>query len=318
MKEIGPIVPIVTPCSRNGEIDAQGFRAVCQEMLKAGCAGIFIGGSTGRGPWFNLKDRAAICRMAADCIQENTLLLGGCTALGLPGMIDAARVMADSGAKAVVATAPGYFHYDQEEVEAIFLKFADASPLPVMIYDIPEFTNMQFTNDLVLKLAKHGNIMGLKDSSANLEHFETLLDALRDRSDFTLFQGKEMFITESLRRGASGFIVSVIHLAPQTFVELYQAVRAGKDEHANSIQAGIDRMMELVFGSIRDRPESSTLFHLLNIALEDRGVCKNILLDHDGDAPAWLVEKARLAVEMGKAAINPVRQEPVIKTQSEE
>ena len=227
MKDIGPIVPIVTPCTRSGEIDVHGFRRVCQEMLTAGCAGIFVGGSTGRGPWFNLKDRAVICQVAADCIKRDTLLLGGCTALGLPGMIEAARVMADSGARAVVATAPGYFHYDQEEVENIFLKFADASPLPVMIYDIPEFTNMQFTNDLVLKLAKHGNIMGLKDSSANLEHFETLLEALRERTDFTLFQGKEMYITESLRRGASGFIVSVIHIAPHTFVELYRALGGG-------------------------------------------------------------------------------------------
>ena len=118
MKDIGPIVPIVTPCTRSGEIDVHGFRRVCQEMLTAGCAGIFVGGSTGRGPWFNLKDRAVICQVAADCIERDTLLLGGCTALGLPGMIEAARVMADSGARAVVATAPGYFHYDQEEVEA--------------------------------------------------------------------------------------------------------------------------------------------------------------------------------------------------------
>jgi dihydrodipicolinate synthase/N-acetylneuraminate lyase len=306
MKELGPIVPIVTPCKRNGEVDVDGFKVVCKEMLVADCKGIFIGGSTGRGPWFSLQNRAAICRAAADCVDEDTLLLAGCTALGLPGMIESAKVMADAGARSVVATAPGYFHYDQEEIESIFLKFADASPLPVVIYDIPEFTNMQFTNDMVLRLAQHGNIMGLKDSSADLPRFESLLDALRDRPDFALLQGKEMFIAESLRRGASGFVVSVIHLAPRTFVELYRAVRAGQEEYADSIQAGIDRMMDVVFGCIHDRPESSTLFHLLNVALEERGVCENILLDHDGEAPAWLVEKARLAVELGVSAIKPV------------
>jgi 4-hydroxy-tetrahydrodipicolinate synthase len=306
MKELGPIVPIVTPCKRSGEVDVDGFKAVCKEMLDAGCKGIFVGGSTGRGPWFNLQSRASICRAAADCISADTLLLAGCTALGLPGMIESAKVMADAGARSVVATAPGYFHYDQEEIETIFLKFADASPLPVVIYDIPEFTNTQFTNDLVLRLANHGNIVGLKDSSADLPRFESLLDALGDRPDFALLQGKEMFIAESLRRGASGFVVSVIHLAPRTFVELHRAVRSGEDEYADSIQAGIDRMMDLVFGCLRDRPESSTLFHMLNVALMERGVCDNILLDHDGDAPDGLLEKARRAIVLGKKAIEPV------------
>jgi len=306
MKDLGPIVPIVTPCKRSGEVDVDGFKAVCKEMLAAGCKGIFIGGSTGRGPWFSLQDRAAICRTAANCISVDTLLLAGCTALGLPGMIEAAKVMADAGARSVVATAPGYFHYDQEEIESIFLKFADASPLPVVIYDIPEFTNTQFTNELVMRLANHGNIIGLKDSSADLPRFESLLDALGDRPDFALLQGKEKFIAESLRRGASGFVVSVIHLAPRTFVELYGAVRASQDEHVDSIQTGIDRMMDIIFSCIHDRPESSTLFHMLNFALKERGVCENILLDHDGDAPNWLLEKTRRAIDLGMKAIAPV------------
>ncbi|PWB50459.1 MAG: hypothetical protein C3F13_16030 [Anaerolineales bacterium] len=307
MKDLGPIVPIVTPCQRSGEIDLEGFKAVCKEMLLAGCKGIFVGGSTGRGPWFSLEDRVRLCRAAVDCIGKDILLLGGCTALGLPEMIESARMMADAGARAAVATVPGYFRYDQDEIESIFLKFADASPIPVVIYDIPEFTNSQITNTLLLKLANHSNILGLKDSSADLPRFELLLEALHGRPDFALLQGKEKLITESLRRGASGFIVSVIHLAPETFVGLYRAIRSGQEEKANSIQAGVDRMMDLVFECLHDRPESSTLFHLLDVALRQRGTCENILLDHDGEAPAWLIEKAHRAVEMCNTALKPMQ-----------
>jgi len=303
MKELGPIVPIVTPCRRDGAVDLDGFRAVCAEMLSAGCRGIFIGGSTGRGPWFTLEDRAALCRAAAGCIGgRGALLLAGCTALGLPGMLEAARRMADAGAQVAVATAPVYFRYDQQELQSIFLKFADASPLPVIVYDIPEFTNLQFTNELLLKLAGHGNILGLKDSSADLPRFEALLEALHDRPDFALLQGKEMLITESLRRGASGFVVSVIHLLPGPFVDLYRAVRAGETQRADALQSGIDRLMDLIFEVIHARPETSTLFHLLNVALRERGVCDNLLLDHDGETPAWLVEKAHQAVALCAAA----------------
>jgi 4-hydroxy-tetrahydrodipicolinate synthase len=306
MKELGPVVPIVTPCKRNGEVDVEGFKKVCKEMLDAGCKGIFVAGSTGRGPWFSLENRARLCRAAASCIQGDELLLAGCTALGLPGMVEAAQVMADAGARAAVATVPGYFHYNQAEIETIFLKFADASPLPVLVYDIPEFTNLQLTNELVLKLARHGNVLGLKDSSADLPRFESLLDALRDRPDFYLFQGKEMLTTESLRRGASGFIVSVIHLLPETFVALYRAVRSGQVERADALQAGIDRMMDVVFDCIHRRPETSTLFHMLNVALRERGVCDNLLLAHDGESPEWLVAETRRTVAMCKAALGLV------------
>ncbi len=304
MKELGPVVPIVTPCQRNGAIDLEGFKAVCKDMLDSGCKGIFIGGSTGRGPWFSLADRAKLVQTAAQYSNKDILLLAGCTALGLPGMIEAAHAMAEAGAQAAVVTAPVYFHYDQQEIESIFLRFADASPIPVVIYDIPEFTNLQFTNNLVLKLANHGNILGLKDSSADLGRFEALLDALRERPDFALLQGKENLISESLRRGASGFVVSVIHLGPKTFVNLYEAVRSGQTEKAGSIQAGVNQMMNLIFDVLHARPESSSLFHLLNIALRERGVCRNILLDHDGEPPDWLVEKARQAVELCSAAVN--------------
>jgi 4-hydroxy-tetrahydrodipicolinate synthase len=302
MKDFGPIVPLVTPCSCSGVPDLDGLQAVCKEMLDAGCKGIFVAGSTGRGPWFSRADREKICRAAAKQINHGVPLFAGVIGSGLPDMIENARAMADAGAQVAVATVPGYFKYNPKEIETIYKEFADASPLPVMVYDIPEFTNTKLDHRMILRLARHGNIVAFKDSSADFERFKELISALERYPDFLLFQGKENLIFDSLRLGASGFIVSLIHLAPAAFIRLYKATRAGEFNLAAQIQDQIGQMLALVRESIEKRPESSTLFHMLNYAVRQRGICENILLEQDEESPPWLIQNSQKAVEICIAA----------------
>ena len=292
MKDFGPIVPIVTPCNRAGEPDLKGLQSVCKEMLDAGCKGIFVAGSTGRGPWFSRTDREKICSTAAGQINGAASLFAGVTGSGLPDMLENAHAMADSGAQIVVATVPGYFKYNQKEIETIYLEFADATPLPVMVYDIPEFTNTKLDLGMILRLAKHENIVAFKDSSADFERFKELHAALEAQPDFLLFQGKENLLFDSLCMGASGFIVSLLHLAPAAFVGLYRATRAGDLNTAGLIQSRINEVLTLVREGIDKRPESSTLFHILNYALRQRSVCENLLLEQDGEPPLWLTQQS--------------------------
>lgn len=302
MKDFGPLVPIVTPCSPGGEPDLAGVQAVCREMIAAGCRGIFVTGSTGRGPWFSRADRANVCAAAADVCQETTPLIAGASGSGLPDMLDNARAMADAGARIVVATVPGYYKYNPAEIEAIYLSFADASPLPVMVYDIPEFTHTKLDEGLLLRLARHGNIVAFKDSSADGARFGALVKALAERPDFLIFQGKENLLLESLQLGASGFIVSLIHLAPAAFVGLYRAARAGDLALGGAIQERIDATLTLIRNAIERRPESSTLFYMLNQALRKRGVCANLILSHENDQPAWLADVSQRAIAECEAA----------------
>ncbi len=314
MKDIGPVVPIVTPCSLDGSVNLNGFQSVCDDMLNAGCKGIFVAGTTGRGPWFSLDERVKLCHTAYDQIRSHQSqaivpLLAGVTSSGLPGMLENTRAMADAGAQIAVATVPTYFHYNQIEIETIYSKFADASPLPVIVYDIPEFTNVKLANDMVLRLARHGNVIGFKDSSADLERFKGLVEALQSFPEFYLMQGKENLIAESLQIGASGFIVSLMHIDPVPFIGVYRAVHEGNYQLAQMLQTEINKVIKLVKQSIDKRPESSTLFHMLNYALQKRGVCQNILLGHDDQAPSWVFENAQQAVEICQAAAALIQSE---------
>jgi 4-hydroxy-tetrahydrodipicolinate synthase len=301
MKQLGVVVPIVTPCHRDGQLDIEGLRTVCNDMTQASCHGIFVLGSTGRGPWFGRDDRAKICTTVAEVIGPDTPLLAGCMASGISGMLKNAKMMADSGAAIAVATAPMYFQYADKELETIFLNFADTSPLPVIIYDIPDFTGIGLEPKLLMKLAKHENIVGFKDSSANYDNFKQLLDALNEETpDFYLMQGKEHLLKDSLFAGASGLVVSLLHVDPRPFVGLYNAVQAGETEIADRLQQAITRIMECIKGCFAKRPQTSTLFHFLNTALNHRGIDVNIRLEHEGPCPDWIAEKARQALEIAE------------------
>jgi 4-hydroxy-tetrahydrodipicolinate synthase len=217
-------------------------------------------------------------------------------------MLENVYAMADAGAQMAVVTAPGYFRYNQREIETIFLKFADASPLPVIVYDIPDLVGIKLDGDMIIRLAGHGNIVGFKDSTADFDRFKKLLTGIGDIYEFCVLQGKERFLADSLIEGASGFVVSLLQIDPRPFVALNKAVCSGKTELAHRIQAEINKVVVLVEESFEQRPETSTLFHFLNWSLRHRGVCDNILLDHDGDCPPWLAECARKAFEICEAA----------------
>jgi len=298
VKDLGVLAPIVTPCQRTGEPDLAGLRSVADDLARAGVRHLFALGSTGRGPWFARREQAAVCRALAERLPHGGVLFAGCIAPGLPGMIENARAMAEAGAGVAVATAPPYFTYNLREIEAIFLTFADRSPLPVVVYDIPAFTGLTLDPDLVLRLARHPNIVGFKDSSGDFERFGRLAEALEDRPGFWLLQGKEEYLADSLRAGASGFVVSFVHFAPWVFTTLYRAVRNGDGAKADALQAKVNAVCRVVRDLEARLPEVSRLFHLLDLVLRHRGVCGNLLLSHEAEPPEAVRRAAERIIEI--------------------
>ena len=305
MKELGILVPIVTPTTAQGDPDLPGLRNVCDEMLGAGCNAIFVNGSTGRGPWWDRADRVKICRTVAQHIADDVPLFAGCMAPGISDMIDHAQAAADAGAQVAIVTAPGYFAYGVDEVESVFLRFADASPIPVLVYDIPAFVGMKLDREMVLRLAAHDNVVGFKDSTGDMDRFKLLMESLAEIPDFYLLQGKEHLLAESLLGGCSGFVVSLAHIDPRPFVALARAAFSGNRELAQGIQSHIIELLDLVNACFERRPPTSTMFHIIDHALRQRSVCDSIMLPHEGDCPDWLVAEANTALDICQEALSP-------------
>jgi 4-hydroxy-tetrahydrodipicolinate synthase len=302
MKDLGILVPIVTPCTADGAPDLGGLAAVTRDMLDAGCESIFCSGSTGRGPWYGRDRRAEIARTVRETAGSETVLFAGCMAPGLEEMLANAAAVKEAGADIAVVTAPVYFNYLPEEIERIFLAFVEKSPLPVMIYDIPDFTGVKLAGGMVERLAEHENVVGFKDSSQDMARFRELTHTLESRGEFYLLQGKENLLAESMLEGASGFVVSLLHIDPRPFVNLRAACREGDRERAGQIQARLAELLDLVERCVTRRPGISTLFHILNHALRTRGVTENLLLPHEGETPDWVAKETETALALSEKA----------------
>ena len=181
-------------------------------------------------------------------------------ASGLNDMLENAKAMADAGADIAVMTAPGYFDYSQEEIKNIFLRFIDQSPLPVLVYDIPDFTGVKLDEGLISDLVQHENVVGIKDSSGDRERFLSLLDHFKARDDLYVFQGKEVLLGESLLSGASGFVVSLIQIDPLPFVRLWEYAQAGNQKKVSEIQAYITRLQDCVTECMSSVPRPPRCF----------------------------------------------------------
>ncbi len=152
-----------------------------------------------------------------------------------------------------------------------------------------------------MRLADHNNVIGFKDSSEDYERFVRLIQGFAGIPNFWLLQGKENLLRDSLRDGASGFVVSLLHVSPEPFVQLYRAALAGDEGRAQELQARVTGLYHLLIGAFKRRPETSTHFHLLNAVLRRRGVCENIVLEHEGDAPDWLEAEMEKAIRIAEA-----------------
>lgn len=293
MKDFGVLVPIVTPCFENGEIDYAGLSSVTKFMVDAGSAGIFGAGSTGRGPWFQMKDQIKVCETIKSTVGDKAAVYMGCTATSFNQMVENSKEYAKAGADVAVITAPGYFSYNMYETEYILTKFVENSPIPVLIYDIPEFAGQKLDLGMLKRLADHPNVIGIKDSSADAERFNSMLDMFRDE-DLILLQGKELILADSLLKGASGLVVSFLHMDPRPFVALYNACKAGNVAEANRLQEGISEVFHVFAEVTEKRPGISSLFYILNYCLQQHGACDNILMPHEGkeDYPDWIQAKA--------------------------
>jgi len=303
MNYLGAVVPVVTPCSRSGELDDGGLRAVCDDMVGAGSSGIFVMGSTGRGPWFSHTVRARAIRIARDHLPAQIPVFAGCMANGIAEILEHARAAEAEGAAVAVVTAPGYFGYLDREVESILLEVADRSPLPLLLYDVPVYTGTQLAVASIVRLLSHENVVGMKDSTADAQRLQELLGAIGEIRGVWFLQGKEHLLAESMLSGGSGVITTFSHFGPRAYVSLCQAARQKDHTRATGIQRHVTALYHLVTECLARRPAISTLYHMVNLALQRRGVCQNIVLEHEGTCPGWLEARTLEALAHAEAAL---------------
>lgn len=270
----GIVPPMVTPLLDSKTLDEKGAAKIIDRMIDAGVAGIFVLGTTGESQSIPMKLRFDFVALASKLIAGRVPLLVGVTETSLEDSLALAEHACKCGAAAVVAAAPYYFPANQKELIGWYTALADASPLPVFLYNMPSKVKVFLNVPTVVELSRHPNIVGVKDSSGNQSYFQSLLYHFAG-SDFAVYMGPEEQMIAAVLCGGDGGVSGGANLFPELFVKAYRAAAAGDVEEARRLQKRIMHLSDSLYGL---EPGSDASFvKAIKCSLELKGIASGYL-----------------------------------------
>ncbi|MBK5188072.1 MAG: dihydrodipicolinate synthase family protein, partial [Gemmatimonadaceae bacterium] len=232
--------PVVTTFEeQSGELASGAFRANIKAHLAAGLAGVLVAGSTGEAALLDEDERLRLTELARPLVPDDRWLFTGTGAESTRECVRRTKDAAERGADAVLVVPPHYYGaaMTEDALWAHYSRVADESPVPVMLYNIPKYTHLTLAPKLVLALAEHPNIFGIKDSSGDLAQLRAYLEAQSDR--FTVLTGHAGTLLDALGYGARGGVLAVALFAAPLVFDLMDAIARGDGVSASEIQARV-------------------------------------------------------------------------------
>ena len=227
--------PIPTPFDDSGQIDLDALRANIARWNDTGLAGYVALGSNGEAPLLDADESSALVRAVRKAMAPGMRLIAGAGRESTRETIRACHMAADAGAEAVLVITPWY--YDRamsgDALRRHYEAVAGASPIPVLLYNMPANTGVNIPVSTVAQLAPHPNIVGIKDSSGNIGQLSAILRATPD--DFAVIVGNTGAFLPGMLLGATGGILALANVAPRQTVALYQAALAGRLDEARTL-----------------------------------------------------------------------------------
>lgn len=238
----GILAPVTTPFEpATGELALRLAVQNAQRLLGNGLNGIVVAGTTGEAALLEPDEHRRLVGALRPVVPGDRWLLAGTGAESTRAAIALSRAAAAEGADAVLVRPPSYFSaaLSADSLGDYYRAVADASPVPVLVYNIPKHTRLPVPPELLSRLAAHGNIVGAKDSSGDLENLLAYRAAV---PGWSLFMGSASLLVPALEAGCVGGIVAVACFASAMSAELLAVFRAGNLGRAGTLQARLAKL----------------------------------------------------------------------------
>jgi 4-hydroxy-tetrahydrodipicolinate synthase len=267
IEELTGVLPaLVTPLNRDGTADEGGIKRLVEHVIAGGVHGLLPLGSTGEGASLGEKTRRHVLQCVVDSAAGRVPVICGVAQPHLEAARAEVAAAAGMGAHAALVAPPFYYPTDQATVLAFYRRLAAESRIPILLYNIPQFTKVVSEPATVSQLAREGAIAGIKDSSRDFEYFENVCLATRDVPSFRIFTGSDTMLLSSLVMGGSGTICGAANIAPSWVVRIYDSFRRAELESARASQ---DALIELVM-AVR----AGVFPAAIKAALHLQGICE--------------------------------------------
>ena len=241
----GVLPPIPTPFAGDG-VDEPAMRANVERWMESRVRGVVVLGTNGEAPLLDESESDAAIAAARDGVPSDRLCIAGIGRESTVATTRAARRAAELGADAVLARTPSFFkpRLNTEAFVSHYTAVAEASPVPVLLYNFTALTGVTLAVEVVVTLAAHPNIIGMKESGSDLKFLSSLVDCTPD--DFVIMAGSAPVFYPSLLVGAAGGILALASVVPDLCVDLFELARDGRHTEARELQRRLTPLAGLV------------------------------------------------------------------------
>lgn len=271
----GIIPPLVSPLRDRDQLDDEGLQRLVEHVIAGGVNGIFVLGTTGEAPSLSYRLRREVITRVCGLVAQRVPVQVGITDTSFVESVALARHAAEAGASAVVLSTPYYFPAGQTELTGYVRNLAPQLPLPLVLYNMPSLTKVWFELDTLQKLASVDSIVGIKDSSGDIDYFESLISLRALRPDWSIMIGPEAKLPEAMALGGDGGVAGGANVFPHLFVQCYHAAVAGNTEKLRSLSVIINDFQQIYdIGKYASRHIKAT-----KCALSLLGICDDFLAE---------------------------------------
>lgn len=236
----GSLVALITPMTADGALDEAAFGRLVEWQIGEGTAGIVPVGTTGESPTLNHAEHKRVVELAVEVSAGRVPVIAGAGSNSTAEAIELARHAKDAGADAALIVTPYYNKPTQEGMYLHYSAIADAVDLPIIIYNIPSRSVVDMSVETMARLARHRNIVGVKDATANLAR--PLHTRRACGPEFTQLSGEDHTRLAFLAAGGHGCISVTANVAPRLCADMHRAWDEGEIDRAMAIQ---DRLLDL-------------------------------------------------------------------------
>ncbi|MGW1784745.1 4-hydroxy-tetrahydrodipicolinate synthase [Streptomyces sp. NPDC002143] len=249
---------MVTPFTGSGALDLDGAQRLADRLVSAGCDGLVLSGTTGESPTTSDAEKAELVAAVRESVGDRASIVTGVGTSDTRHTLELAAAAEKAGADGVLVVSPYYSRPPQDALEAHFREVADASGLPVMLYDIPGRTGTRIEPETVLRLAEHPRIVAVKDCSYDFLGAQKVLA----RTGLAYYAGCDEHNLALYAVGGAGYVSTVANIAADRLRAVLDAFDAGDTAEAARLQQRATELVELVMSS--GLPGTVTVKGLLN------------------------------------------------------
>jgi len=243
----GILPAIITPFHRDSglSLDIEGLRSNIESLLQRGVHGIVPCGSTGESATLTFEEHEQVICETVEVVNGRVPVLAGTGSNNTAEAVRLTRSAQDAGADGALIISPYYNKPNRSGLIKHFTKLADLD-LPVILYNVPGRTGQNLQPDLVIELARHPNIVGIKEASGDITQISRIIEGTQDE-DFILLSGDDAMTLPVLAVGGAGVISVAANVDPGRMVQMYEAFRAGNLARAQDLHHELAPLMRAMF-----------------------------------------------------------------------